>query len=410
MAKSHELRRRDNDSIRILSEAVKVIPPSDRPYVYPYLAYLLCRRSQSREAVTMLRAAYKQHVSSVPQFWQQLEDAMFIAHDMQSVPLLETVASAVDTSSPVNSGQRALGRMLALEQQGEFRRAAESASREEMSGYPPLVPQVAFCWLCCGEISNAQAVISEFTLPNNTASLWMLACVYYCAGRDELALEAMERIVVDDSSADMNSRLLLETWDLIPGHGSTYPAYYFPVLPMSFTGLDVDVYRLIGRSSALSLTDWTSVRLPRGTPKPVEARADWRQARYPAVEAGNIIFNQIGEFAVSKYDIGGIDKNYGSIGDESSTVNQGWLNSAGVEPARLALELEELKKRMTALAVTDSERASIGEVEGAISAIDSGDAGEARSRLARAGTWAVGVATSIGREVAAAAIKAAIGL
>jgi len=77
-----------------------------------------------------------------------------------------------------------------------------------------------------------------------------LACVYYCADRRELALETLERLSSIDSAADTDiQRALLAAWDTVSPEIMSYPAFYFPVLPSSFTGLDVDLHRLIGRSS-----------------------------------------------------------------------------------------------------------------------------------------------------------------
>src|SRR5262249_5334962 len=149
-----------------------------------------------------------------------------------------------------------------------------------------------------------------------------------------------ERLSSIDSAADTDiQRALLEAWDTVSPEIMSYPAFYFPVLPSSFTGLDVDLHRLIGRSSALSLIDYELVRLPRGAPVPIESPSIESQATRGNGFPNSVIINQIGAASVSKYQIG---KNIGPVGDKSSVENlhvyEDWLDVSGIDKAHLTLE------------------------------------------------------------------------
>jgi hypothetical protein len=396
----------------VLEKALADVFPRDRLILYSRLAHLFCRHNRSRDAIKLLLAGYQKHGAAIPGYSRQLELALFMANNIRSIPVLEEVSAAIEDASTA-APQRALGRMFIEEQRGDYRRAAEGCSVEAMSVSPRLAAQVAFGWLSCGEVSRAQSVVSKFPLPNNLAALWLLACVYYGADRRELALETLERVSAIDSAAEADiQRALLEAWDTVSPEIVSYPAFYFPVLPCSFTGLDVDLHRLMGRSSALSLIDYELVRLPRGAPVPIESRSiESQPTRGHGFAANSVIINQIGAASVSKYQIG---KNIGPVGDKSSVKNlhvyEDWLDVAGIDKAHLALELRRLQQRLEELAVEAGQRESLEGVSEAIDAIESGDVANARSRLARAGTWALGLATSIGATLAATAIRSAIGM
>jgi len=88
-----------------------------------------------------------------------------------------------------------------------------------------------------------------------------------------------------------------------------------------------------------------------------------------------------------------------------------WMSfTAGHDMGRLAQELSELRASLKSRAVEPAHDIVVAEVAQAELALTAGKPEEARTALQKAGTWALGIATSIGATVAAAAIKAAAGI
>jgi len=81
-----------------------------------------------------------------------------------------------------------------------------------------------------------------------------------------------------------------------------------------------------------------------------------------------------------------------------------------VDLAQLVSELQALRTAMRTQASTTEEDQAIVEVGQAISAAEKGDTSMLLKHLKSAGNWAMSLATSIGAELAAAAIKSTIGL
>jgi len=94
---------------------------------------------------------------------------------------------------------------------------------------------------------------------------------------------------------------------------------------------------------------------------------------------------------------------------ENNTFNQ-IQTSTGSDLSALAQELQTLRTAMRDQAKTAEEDIAVAEVAQAAVAADQGADDTARSHLARAGEWALTIATSIGTTVAAGAIKSALGL
>ncbi|WP_250000872.1 hypothetical protein [Actinoplanes sp. M2I2] len=93
------------------------------------------------------------------------------------------------------------------------------------------------------------------------------------------------------------------------------------------------------------------------------------------------------------------------------SVTDAWKTfTAGTDLKQLAEELAVLRVSLKQQAVTPEHDIVVAEVARAEVAAAADKPEEARSALGKAGTWAFGVATSIGAAVAAGAIKAATGL
>jgi hypothetical protein len=84
--------------------------------------------------------------------------------------------------------------------------------------------------------------------------------------------------------------------------------------------------------------------------------------------------------------------------------------SSSIELPALAGELSTLKVAMRDRATQPEEHSALAEVAHAQVAAENGDGPAAMSSLSRAGKWAMGIANSVGVQVAAAAIKSALGI
>jgi hypothetical protein len=91
------------------------------------------------------------------------------------------------------------------------------------------------------------------------------------------------------------------------------------------------------------------------------------------------------------------------------TINQMWQTLENNDTERLANELDILRAKLKDCATDPEHDLAIGEVASAQIAAKGGDGPSAMKHLARAGTWALDTATTIGTTLAAAALKAAMG-
>lgn len=113
-----------------------------------------------------------------------------------------------------------------------------------------------------------------------------------------------------------------------------------------------------------------------------------------------------------KYEVSG---QAGAVGREAHahdmSFQQIWANRASeIDLPRLAIELETLRQQLRQQATTREHDAVVAEIGAAAEEAERGDGPGALRRLKAAGKWALDTATSIGATVAAAAIRAAIGI
>ena len=94
----------------------------------------------------------------------------------------------------------------------------------------------------------------------------------------------------------------------------------------------------------------------------------------------------------------------------NTTINQAWNQLPDHDTAKLAEELSALRTELKARATEPEHDLATAEVASAQLAAEKGDGPGALQFLTRAGKWALGVATTIGTPLAAAALKAALGL
>ena len=118
-----------------------------------------------------------------------------------------------------------------------------------------------------------------------------------------------------------------------------------------------------------------------------------------------------GDIVGDKYTVG----QAGAVGPNARAENiqfqQIWLQSSSdLDIGQLADELKLLRGHLRQLADTPQEDEAVAEVSKAQAAALEGDGAGAMRHLRQAGKWALDGATAIGTAVAAAAIKASLGI
>jgi hypothetical protein len=113
-----------------------------------------------------------------------------------------------------------------------------------------------------------------------------------------------------------------------------------------------------------------------------------------------------------KYETHGQAVNVGPHGHvHDVTAQQIWNEHSGrIDLAALATQLDELRGGLRAQAETREQDGEIAALADAAAAAERGDGPEALGHLRRVSRWALGAATATGAGVAAAAIKAALGM
>jgi hypothetical protein len=93
------------------------------------------------------------------------------------------------------------------------------------------------------------------------------------------------------------------------------------------------------------------------------------------------------------------------------TFSQKWSETKeDIDLPQLSRELSLLLPKLSEEASSTEEYQAVGEVANAKKAAEANDGPRTLEYLARAGNWALNTATTIGTTIAAAAIKAALGL
>jgi hypothetical protein len=392
------------EAIRLVDEGLSMLEIEGQIDLAPTVGRLLAKAGQTSYAIDQLLKIYRAGaLSATPLYWRPLEQAIFIAHGKRDVGKLKYIEeSLVDTDDNVDTVS--LCRCLIHQQTQRYRLAALEA-QESAKTSQTVATQVTFSWLCCSELEKAQEVIQSISLPNNVSGIWLLACTYYCLGRTELARECIETLDGDKIYAGEDTDIparLISIWDDVPTKLGHHPAFYFPILPAWFTGLDSELHRTWGGPSAIAGHDLSRVTLPRRAGSVDDE---------PQKEWGTHIHVKVGDDVTEyKYNVG----QAGAVGDnaraEQVVFFQGSGVPAGIQLADLIPDLERVRSEVHSRQASAEREIALIELDGAIEAAQSGDEQATKSRLRKAGEWTLGIATSIGAGLAIAAIKASIGL
>lgn len=278
--------------------------------------------------------------------------------------------------------------------------------------------QAVFCWLCCGEIAKATEAATIATLAENPAVSWLKALVAVSEGKGDLYAEEIRKCISSEPSPDVvvvNEHTWLRLWFEIPLTQTVYPGFYFTRLPSSLTGLDFDIdHAEAGGLAPVEATWWNDIRLPR--PRATMPSSDGSKQSNSGMQSATIevspTFIMGGPMSGDSFTFN--DSQVGAAGQGAQSTNSIFTqgNTGGIPSdfSGLTKELDLLREAMKKSGESAEADVAIGEIAGASVAARDGDEEALKSHLARAGKWALGIATSIGASLAVAALKAALGL
>lgn len=345
---------------------------------------------------------------------------------------LKTIRALRDEISPSGNGlgHRALCSILELECVDDFEAAARYTIPTEGLDYQALRGHKAFSQLVSGDSESAERTFfGGRRVQVNKASEWLAGLIFLARGKSQAAEAAFQQCIgrplTEIERRDPN--FWVRIWDDVPGVVEPFPAFYFPRLPAVLTGILVDLVRMESGPSALYPGMFEQVRLrlttdvsdfesAGGTALPDSSLSRERSHSAPPITIVNQVSPSFG--AVTQGDSMGDTYNVGQAGAVGAgatatglTFNQIWTSqTAGAGRDELRRELELILSELRSTQEPSQSDRPSAEIASAIATLESGDSDATVGHLKAAGRWALGTATAIGASVAAAAIKAAIGM
>ena len=240
---------RTGDAIELLREGITKVPAHLSLFsLYQFCAELMSRDNRTADAIELLREG----IVKVPPHlggYKLAEAVLYMAAAGGNHELLENLA--VGGTPLPGAQQRALGAVLMLQARGDWVGAAEEArrGRSQQATYMALCLQEAFSWLAAKQAVQAQSALDRFPLRLELAragpNTWLASFVALAAGRQELARQLYLTYVGegDQAPAELTGYHLLQQWNSPMPLSTPHPAYYWPTLPPSLSGLDHVVRR-----------------------------------------------------------------------------------------------------------------------------------------------------------------------
>ena len=408
------------ESLTQLNEGTETCRTNGDLYsLYQLTAAILFLQGRAVESYKKLIDFYERYGSETGRVKRILEQAMVIMLAIKDTAALERFVRMISLDEGQGFATR-LGRLLLLFANGRY---ADAYTIERPSEpYIAFDSQLAFGYLCSGRQRDALDSIKHVQ-PINLATAWIVALVMYCNGLDTLACNALERVSDQRITVDQVPRELIALWVHPKDPFGVNPSFSFPVLPTELTGLERDISSISSRN--LDLDELlTQLRFPRIAPPDADMAAEQVFTGPATLDAGSglnlTIAPHIVTMATAEGGIGMTGDRYevgqaGAVGPHSTAhdiqFTQVWNRlSADTNLSALADDLGKLRTAMRERANEPGEDLALAEVSQAQLAATEGDGPRALSHLAKAGQWTLGIATAIGANLAAAAIKSALGL
>lgn len=407
---SLEQPRNDTEALAWLDRGLTEVPAKDRRLLYALCSFTLSRNRRRDEAIDLLLDGYERLGGGTDaNSWRLLEEAAFLAAVTPDRARRMQAVSDVARENEWSESLQTLCQVLLLQGDGAWTKAAETAAS---TSSPALTAQRAFSLLCSGQVEAAEALVTAERVPQNRSSAWLRALIALCARRSDLYAEEMAGAVGRQLSPAeaRDPSLWFQVWDEIPSRLESYPAFYFPRLPATLTGLQVDLLRLPEQGPTRPSVDLRDIRLPTLSVQLNKGKLDEKSPIFPS---GTVLLNVEGNLVMAgdSYNVSG---QAGAVGP-GSTASGNTFNQyvAGLDPeqmAHLAAELGTLREAMRTRASAPEEDMAIAEVARAEIAARANDHDGLQDALMKAGRWAWGTANAIGTSLAAAALKAALGV
>jgi hypothetical protein len=387
--------------------------------LYQLAAAILSLQGRNAEAYNKLLDFYKKYGPEGGNVKRILEQAEFTMLGIKDIAALESLVGMISLDEGLN-WQASMARLLLLVANGQY---AEACEIERPNGrYVAFDSQLAFSYLCSGRQRDALNLIKDLQL-NNATTGWIVALTMYCNGLDTLACNVLERVSGQPITVDQLRKELIIMWARPIDPLAVKASFSFPILPTELTGLERDVSSISAANLDLDYL-LTQIRFPRIAPSQTDMAAEEVLTERAAVDVSaglNLtIAPQIVTIATAEGGIGMTSDRYevgqaGAVGPYSTAhdiqFTQVWNRlSADTNLSALADDLGKLRTAMRERANEPREDLALAEVSQAQLAATAGDGPKALSHLAKAGQWALGIATAIGANLATAAIKSALGL
>lgn len=408
------------ESLTQLNEAIEVCRANRDVFsLYGLRSAILTLQGRAVEGYTKLLDFYKRYGSEGGNVKRILDQAMHIMFAIKDIAALERFVRMVSLDDRLEQQTRT-GRLLLLYANGRYADMCKIERPHEP--YVSFDNLLTFGYLCSGHQRDALDAVKG-TQPNNPLTAWIIALVMYCNGLDALACDALERWSGQQIAVDQLSRELITMWASPIDPLASNPSFTFPILPTELTGLEEDISSASSRN--LKLDDLlTRIRFPRIAPPHADMTAEQVLTQPAALDVGSglnvTIAPNIVTMATAEGGMGMTGDRYevgqaGAVGPYSTAhdiqFTQVWNRlSADTNLSALADDLGKLRTVMRERANEPGEDLALAEVSQAQLAATDGDGPRALSHLAKAGQWALGIATAIGANLAAAAIKSALGL
>ena|SRR5271157_1589431 len=248
-----------DEAVALLKDGIKVIPPDKNLFsLYQALSGVLCRAGKSADAIAASLEGSRRIPASYNGY-KLVESAMYLSAGTGDATKLAEIVSATgrDGLGP-QQAQVALGRVLQLQLQDEWGRAADvaSTSRSEFPRYFALAAAEALSRLAVGDADTAWQTLAGFgtlIVGPGEPHAWLAAFIHLRRGaRSDASAALGEYLGRAVNENELNEAFLLHLWDQqeTAPEGSRL-CFHFPIMPASLTGLTYNARRVPFASSVL---------------------------------------------------------------------------------------------------------------------------------------------------------------
>lgn len=243
-------------AINLINEAIGSIDKVELQPLYTLGAFILDRENRRSEALELLVDGYSQLGPLAPNYYRLFEEALFLALASRNTAFIYRLRALVHEGS-LSESQKTLCDVALLQMDHKYSEAAKLG--EPIRDYPTMVAQTVFNWLAAGFPAQSVTVLEQSKLNSSKVSSWVRALTYLSAHRIPDYLRWIAECVPESEREDEYA--WLSAWNRVPQRLGPHPAFYFPLIPASITGLDRDLYRAHPNTPAEPLHEDESMTL-----------------------------------------------------------------------------------------------------------------------------------------------------